>query len=100
MTEEVEPYDIPIRIDRPLVDGALLVNTLLKRMKASELLKFQAAIQKPTICKGDAKSTMALLASVGLMFVSAMEDARKIHAARKAAGEPMQTMDTVKEPKA
>jgi hypothetical protein len=99
VTEEAEPYDIPIRIDRPLVDGALLANSLLKRMTSAERLKFQAMIQNPTICKGDAKSTMALLASVGLMFVSAMEDARKIHAAREAAGEPMKTMDTVREPK-
>ncbi len=100
MSETPEPYDIPIRIDRPLVDGAFLANSLLKRMKSAELLKFQTLIQKPTICKGDAKSTMALLASVGLMFVSAMEEARKVHAARTAAGEPMQTMDTVRQPKA
>lgn len=99
MTEEVEPYDIPIRIDRPLVDAAFLANSLMKRMKAAEVLKFKTLIEKPTICKGDAKSTMELLASVGLMFVSAMEEARKVHAARAAAGEPIQTMDTVKDPK-
>lgn len=99
MTETPEPYDIPIRIDRALVDGTFLANSLLKRMKASERVKFLAMVETPVICKGDAKSTMALLASVGLMFVSAMEEARKVHAARTAAGEPMQTMDTVKEPK-
>lgn len=99
MSETPEPYDIPIRIDRRLVDGVLLVESLLKRMKASELLKFKALVETPVICKGDAKSTMALAASVGLMFVSAMEEARKVHAARTAAGEPTQTMGTVKEPK-
>lgn len=93
MSETPEPYEVPIRIERNLVDGALLANSLMKRMTSAELLKFKALIEKPTICNGDAKSTMALLASVGLMFVSAISEAQKAHAARTAAGEPMRTDD-------
>ena len=99
MPETAEPYDIPVRISKQLIDGVVLIETLLNRMKASELAKFRAAIEAPVICKGDAKLTMQMVASIGLMFVSAMREARKVHAARAAAGEPMQTMQTVKEPK-
>lgn len=90
MSETPENYDIPIRIDQPLVDGALLAKSLMKSMPAAQLLKLQEMLEKPTICKGDAKSTFALLASVGLMFVSVIEEAEKVHAARNAAGEPIQ----------
>lgn len=89
MTETVQSYDIPIRIDKNLVDVALLAESLIRRMKHTELQRFRNNLEKPTICKGDAKSTTALLASIGLMFVSAIEEARKAQAARDAASEPM-----------